>query len=996
MSTRNYLLIVFALLIALPVMVYAQAYAEEHESLRKPATSIEDTWGLLDLGELINVCANTGGVITDAYQRSTLYTFRWPKSKGLASNTGDVNAVNRQGVIFGCKGNVIDSYSNRFNEDWQGVIGGAGKYYANDQPSSLKASGTPRMAHSDIPRTWPSGFFDSLKVWHPGPVGAYDALSSADQGVVLKRGAWFDDSLAVWRFWPGRFRVDIDSTSPTYKQQVPGQFAADREVYTIFNDRNTQAPDKPLGIQVEMQAYCYGRRFAQDVQFYDFKITNTSNVVLDSCSWAYLLDYRYGDPNQEAYTTYNTGINSAGYDNAFVNWDYNGATDPVRSINNGYFGSVILSTPKNMGVTDGHFFRMNTTYMPAKSKRNIWPVMISNPNDPALAGTSTNYFHGGANTHFDVFDSTYLVLTRWDFTQFAGMFSTSLFTLNPGESVRACIAFTAGYTLDHFKRNVSTAQKLFLAEFNGPSVPPSPKVWGVAGDRQNTLYWSDDPERALDIMTKKKDLEGYKIYRSQDGGQTWGKQLTDNEGRFAGYVPIAQFDKVDDIQGTDPYNNYNFLGRNTGLRHSWIDSTALNGVDYSYTITSYDTGDPLGLESYESSRGTTAADVNLVDLTPRPEPAGYQPPTSTLTKSNSNGKADIKILAVDPKKLLTQRYKIRFAKTPADSFYVCNERDTILAKVPLASDEMTIVDGFRVRVETDAAFGGIKKTTDETGKTVTSSSSKNAANYWFVTQRSNYTAADTASRTSDYEFRFNQFGSYVDTSTASNKPANNQAMLAKFKVPFQVFNVTNSQSEFQVSCLVEDLNFNGRLDLGEPIRIINIPYKNPAAAGDSLGLYLTSKAPYAIKIDSLMRDSLYAKLPSIGQSFRIQTNSPVTQRDTFYFAMTKASLITPGMTGEQLLGRIRVVPNPYIGSGKWEQVQNARKMQFTFLPPECTIHIFTVRGERVKKLAHTNLTGSEDWNLTNESGVEVAFGLYIFIVELPNGDKTTGKFAIIK
>ena len=71
-------------------------------------------------------------------------------------------------------------------------------------------------------------------------------------------------------------------------------------------------------------------------------------------------------------------------------------------------------------------------------------------------------------------------------------------------------------------------------------------------------------------------------------------------------------------------------------------------------------------------------------------------------------------------------------------------------------------------------------------------------------------------------------------------------------------------------------------------------------------------------------------------------------------------------------------------------------MQFTFLPPACTISIFTVRGEVVNRLRHANQTGTEDWNLTNQSGVEVSFGVYVYVVEAPDGGKTTGKFAIIK
>jgi hypothetical protein len=987
-------LIIIGIIFAVPAYMCGQLKSAAGVSPNNPNTSIEDTWGILDKGELINVCGNQG-LISDSYYQSTMYDMRWPKSKGVA-NLPSSNAINDVSIMFGSKGNVIDGYSLYKNEDWQGILGGSGKYFADDQPASLKApDGGPRMAHSDIPKTWPAGYFDSLNVFHLSPTGALDQLSAADRNVVLQRSAWYDEEKNLWRFWPGRFRIDTDSTSATYKQQLSGQFAADRELYTIFTDRNTQLPDKPLGVQVEMQAYCWGRRFAQDIQFYDFTITNKSNVRLDSCSWGYMLDYRFGDANEEGYTTYNTGVNAAGYDNALITWDWNGATSPDRGINNGYFGSAILATPNNLGVTDGHFFRGNSTYKPVKSKRTIWPVMISNPTDPVFAGITggaSNYFHGGANLKYDIFDSTYLVPTRWDFTQFAVIQSTGLFSLDPGKSVRACIAFTAGSTMDQFKRNIATAQRLILAEYNGPSVPPSPKLTGVAGDRRNTLYWSDSPEKVADIMTKKIDFEGYKIYRSQDQGATWGKQVIDGQGRLIGYVPIAQFDKVNDVQGTDPQNNFNFLGLNTGLRHMWVDTTVSNGIQYSYCVTSYDCGDPLLLESFESSRGTSSSDINLVDLTPRPDPAGYVSSRSTISKSSTNGKATVAVSVADPSKLQPQKYKILFNKTPADSFYFTGKNDSVLAKVPLTSDEMKVIDGVRVRIETDGAIGGIKKITDESNKIVSSSTSKNQTGYWYISQKSYYATAETSARTSDYEFRFTQFGSYADTAGTAG-----QGIFARIKVPFEVWNVSVPSAQRQINAVVEDINRNGQLNFGDVIRIVNIPYKTTVNLGDSLGLYTAVKIPYTIKIDTLARDSLLApRLPLTGQSFKIETYSAITQKDTFTLEMVMPSLVTAGMTNEQLLSRVRVVPNPYIGTAKWEQVQNTRKMQFTFLPPVCTISIFTVRGELVNRLRHANQTGTEDWNLTNQSSVEVSFGMYIYVVETPDGGKITGKFAIIK
>jgi hypothetical protein len=92
-----------------------------------------------------------------------------------------------------------------------------------------------------------------------------------------------------------------------------------------------------------------------------------------------------------------------------------------------------------------------------------------------------------------------------------------------------------------------------------------------------------------------------------------------------------------------------------------------------------------------------------------------------------------------------------------------------------------------------------------------------------------------------------------------------------------------------------------------------------------------------------------------------------------------------------------VVPNPYIVSAEWEIDPNEPAIHFTNLPSECTISIFTLTGEKVAKLEHKSETNStEPWNMLNFNNQEVAYGLYLYVVETPNGGKKVGKFSIIR
>jgi hypothetical protein len=47
-----------------------------------------------------------------------------------------------------------------------------------------------------------------------------------------------------------------------------------------------------------------------------------------------------------------------------------------------------------------------------------------------------------------------------------------------------------------------------------PSPPPSPKMRIEVQDRKAMLYWSNNAESAKDILTNKKNFEGYRIYRT--------------------------------------------------------------------------------------------------------------------------------------------------------------------------------------------------------------------------------------------------------------------------------------------------------------------------------------------------------------------------------------------------------------------------------------------------------------------------------------------------
>lgn len=81
------------------------------------------------------------------------------------------------------------------------------------------------------------------------------------------------------------------------------------------------------------------------------------------------------------------------------------------------------------------------------------------------------------------------------------------------------------------------------------------------------------------------------------------------------------------------------------------------------------------------------------------------------------------------------------------------------------------------------------------------------------------------------------------------------------------------------------------------------------------------------------------------------------------------------------LERVHVVPNPYRGSETWD-LPGQHEVHFVDLPKTAKIRIYTVSGDFVRELQHSDpLRDFERWDLKSAQGHEVASGIYIYRVE---------------
>ncbi|MGA9365418.1 MAG: hypothetical protein WBW16_13720 [Bacteroidota bacterium] len=86
-----------------------------------------------------------------------------------------------------------------------------------------------------------------------------------------------------------------------------------------------------------------------------------------------------------------------------------------------------------------------------------------------------------------------------------------------------------------------------------------------------------------------------------------------------------------------------------------------------------------------------------------------------------------------------------------------------------------------------------------------------------------------------------------------------------------------------------------------------------------------------------------------------------------------------------LLGEVRIVPNPYdIRSRKWQfgEVGPYDRIMFYGLPPKCKLKIFSEDGALIWETLHTNGAGDEPWDSKTSSNQIVVSGIYILYVEV--------------
>jgi len=141
-------------------------------------------------------------------------------------------------------------------------------------------------------------------------------------------------------------------------------------------------------------------------------------------------------------------------------------------------------------------------------------------------------------------------------------------------------------------------------------------------------------------------------------------------------------------------------------------------------------------------------------------------------------------------------------------------------------------------------------------------------------------------------------------------------------------------------------------------------------------------------------------LPSEGNVFKVNSTKPFVPGDSYTFTTTAATFEAGAATSA--LDRIYVVPNPYVAYSDFEQpgsdptLRGDRRLQFRNLPPTCTVRIFTMTGELVDTIYKDDTNSYVNWGILSYEGQRLAYGVYIYHVDVPGVGEKIGRFALIK
>jgi hypothetical protein len=783
-------------------------------------------------------------------------------------------------------------------------------------------------------------------------------------------------------------------------------FISDQDSYCVYNDSSNTV--EMLGIEVAQTGYAYGVKFAKNLLFFTFELTNHGDQDLRDLYFAYYMDMdignisggvpEYGDDKLDFIPEKNFVYF---YDADGYSSEWGGAT--------GYIGCALLKTPEvndvMLGLTDMHY---NEYYDDEIKRDSIEYGIISSSEDLYNSNIGNKFFHLGSSTNLHFDDPNTIPAGGLDLV---ATMSSGPYTLNRGESLTFYTVIVAGSDLTELLESLEVAYRTLNANFELPKPPTTPNLIAYPGDNRVTLYWNDEAEKSLDKFSQEFDFEGYRLYRSLDKGLHWD-QIDRNLFPATGPDPVPLFE-VDLI---------NDIGADKGLQYSYTDSSVKNGFEYWYTITAFDRGDSL-VESLESPIGNTIGAPNTVSVIPVSSALGRTPVLSdSFNQISGNSNYRLSVEPVDDENLAGNDYRISFL------YRQKTERGRLKTESTITFTDSSSTKPYRYGFQFTAP-NRLNLLNLTTGETIREGYGYvSGATYNLPGMRVRLTDPDPNAppeflpQNGDFitiNYAVTAVKNESDTVLNSRPIAINQLQATDDGILFRLLppdiiksvsriggtdNVEMTFSVVDTTLILDNLYLlsvegNGMVTAEQGFVSLLIRDSDLLTI-DSLDTLYSG--------DSFIFDGIEGKIvfpdnspPGPGNIFSIETQMPKLPNilDVYEFSIQPSSINQTFIT--QNMSRIRVVPNPYVVASLFEpefgelRKEPLRQLQFINLPSECTIYIFTVAGDLIKTISHQSNIGTAYWDLRAEGGREITTGIYIYVVKSKESEHLS-RFAVIK
>ncbi len=585
----------------------------------------------------------------------------------------------------------------------------------------------------------------------------------------------------------------------------------------------------------------------------------------------------------------------------------------------------------------------------------------------------------------------------------AFLFASGPFRLESEQTERFSLALSYGAIKEELESTITIVQQIYNANYRYAVPPTQPIAKAESGDGWVRLSWDDLAERGIDPVSLEADFEGYRIYRSTDPEFRDPRVII--SGRGTGPIgngkPVAQFDLIDGIKGYSKLNTEGisyYFGNETGLTHTWTDTTVTNGQQYYYAVCAYDFGsDSLGFFPSENAitvsrttRGGTILPSNVVEVRPEPKIMGYmEAAASDGVQIAGGGVGTVRVEIVNAAEVPDNHiFHLDFRTPSADSV-----RAAFYDLTDSTADSTIFTGGYDLDGKGIGQTGVGLLPIVWTPKTISMDSAlsgfaegseTNINLSWDYQDLSLPINRRRAGFPNDLRITFSDVN--LDTSLGG---IGTPARPSKFKIEALTDSVP-----YQLNFKFYDPNRDGNLTT--PSEYIEIENYVPETGTQIRPTWL-------VRMDTAGLGSTPVVLPAPGDVYYLRLKYPLRDGDRFQFTTT-AEFIDTRLADDQFDdSKPYVVPNPYIGSASFEPERFAisgrgeRRIEFRNLPQKATIRIYTVRGELVQTLTHDGSNSSfVAWNLRTRDNLDVAPGLYIFHVDGGKYGEKIGKFAVIK